>query len=426
MRRSLVATGATVAVLTGGLLAFGALGGQTPQPDPTPSAVVVADPQAAAIAALQSQVATKPTAETWAALGLAYVGKAKATGDPSWYAKAEGAVANSLKLGATYPGWTGEAALANARHDFRGAEAAARKGLALNAYNSTLYGQLGDALTQLGRYDEAAAAIDRMNQLQPGIPAFTRASYVFELRGDVAGARTALERALTDARSGPDIAFARYYLGELDLRYGAGAASALTQYQAGLAASPKDAILRAGRAKAEAALGQIDEAIADYRASVSARPEPTTVLEFAQLLDSVGDKEATDFYDLFRVQLKLYAAAGVALDTEATLFEADHGTPAAALTAAVAGWKSRPFVEMADAYAWALYSGGRYREALGWSAKAFASGWKPALALYHRGMIEKALGQRSAARADLTEALRLDPHFDPLAVPKARAALASL
>lgn len=422
--RTAVATGATVVGLSVALLATGAVGG-SPTPETSPAGVPVA---LGSIERAQQQLKLNPkNAGGWAKLAVLYVGQARSSGDPSWYTKAEGAVRESLRLDRTtnFLGYAGESILANARHDFRAAEAAARKGIAIDGYNSTLYGALGDALTQLGRYDEAAAAVDRMNTLLPGVPAFTRASYVFELRGDVKGARGALDRAAADATSPSDKAFTEYYLGELDLHYGGGAQSALLHYQAGLEAAPRDAILLAGRAKAEAAIGQTTPALTDYKAAVTARPEPTTVLEYAELLDSVGDPGAKAEYDLLRVQLQLYASSGVALDTEQTLFEADHGTPAKALAAAVAGWRTRPFVEMADAYGWALHANHRDREALVWSQRAFASGWQTAPALYHRGIIRLALGDRTGGRADLTKALALDPHFSPLAVPKARAALAS-
>jgi len=44
---------------------------------------------------------------TWAALGLGYVQQAKATVDPSYYGKAEGAVARSLALNTSvnFSGW---------------------------------------------------------------------------------------------------------------------------------------------------------------------------------------------------------------------------------------------------------------------------------------------------------------------------------
>jgi Flp pilus assembly protein TadD len=81
---------------------------------------------------------------------------------------------------------------------------------------------------------------------------------------------------------------------------------------------------------------------------------------------------------------------------------------------------------MADAYAWALYTNKRYAEALRWSDRALATGWTNALFRFHRGMIEKSLSRRAAARADLQAALTLNPHFSPLKVPRARAALVGL
>ena len=423
MKRLLAVLGiALVLVAVGTLVGRSSGPADSPVAAPTPTV----DPALATITRMQEGLKEHPKDYAgWAGLGVAYVQRARVTGDPAWYAKAQGAVDRSLALDTTrnYLGYAGLAALDNARHDFSAAEVAARKGLRINDYSSTLYGALADALTQRGRYQEAERAVDRMNQLLPGVPAFTRASYALELRGDVAGAREALDRAAQDAVAPADRAFVEYYLGELALHYGDGPAKALVHYQAALEASPDDAIVRAGRAKAEAALGMVDEALADYRSSVAARPEPQTVLELARLLESRGDPAAQEQYDLFRAQAALYTSSGVALDTELTLFEADHGSPAAALRAAVAGWRTRPFVEMADAYAWALHVNGRDREALGWTTKAFASGWHPAPALYHRGMIKLALGDRAGGRADLQEALRLDPSFDVLAAAKARAAL---
>ena len=429
LRRGLVA-GGTVVALAGGLLAVGALGGSpASKPEVTGAAPAVTDPLLKTIAAAQKALALNPQSfATWASLSLGYVQEAKVSGDPSFYGKAEGAAQKSLALDTktNFLGYAALAAVKNGRHDFRGALAAAQQGIAIDGYSSTLYGALGDALTQLGQYDKAAAAIDRMNQLQPGVPAFTRASYVLELRGDVAGSRAALDRAVKDAASPSDIAFSQYYLGELELHYAGGAAKALAHYQAGLDASPQDATLLAGRAKAEAALGQTAQALQDYGRSVQSLPAPQSVLEYAELLDAQHDPAAKAQYDLFRIEERLYGESGVALDTEATLFEADHGDPTKALHYAALGWKTRPFVEMADAYGWALFANKRYPEALIWANKAFASGWKTSPALYHRGMIWQALGNQRAARADLSEALRLDPHFNPLNAPRARAALAQL
>jgi len=234
-----------------------------------------------------------------------------------------------------------------------------------------------------------------MNQLRPGVAAFTRASYVFELRGQVPRARSALDLALQ-------------------------------HFHAGLQADPRDFASLAGQAKAEAALGQLGRALVDYRAVVSAVPQPQYVLELGELEQSQHNPDAARQYALFRTEEQLFTANGVTLDTEPTLFEADHGDPAAALRYAAAGWRVRPFLEMADAYSWAEYVNGHYPAALGWADKAAATGWRNALFLFHRGMIEKALGRSAAASTDLHAALTLNPHFNPLQAPVAQHALTAL
>jgi hypothetical protein len=431
--------GAGVLAVAGGLFTISGAGG-SPSTQPTQSSQSVpAGGSAAPAAAVDALTKTIMLAQqmlvsrpqdyaTWAALGLGYVQQAKATVDPSYYGKAEGAVARSLALNSTgnFSGWGARAALKAAEHDFRGARAAALRGISIDGYDSELYGALADADTQLGAYDQAAAAVQRMNQLRPGVAAFTRASYVFELRGQVPRARSALVMALQDSPDPADIAFAQDYLGELALNYGGDARAALQHFHAGLQADPRDFASLAGQAKAEAALGQLGRALVDYRAVVSAVPQPQYVLELGELEQSQHNPDAARQYTLFRTEEQLFTANGVTLDTEPTLFEADHGDPAAALRYAAAGWRVRPFLEMADAYSWAEYVNGHYPAALGWADKAAGTGWRNALFLFHRGMIEKALGRSAAASTDLHTALTLNPHFNPLQTPVAQHALTAL
>ncbi len=79
--------------------------------------------------------------EGWAALGSSYVDKARLTGDPSWYGKAEQAVARSLGVRPGNPaGLTGRASLEAGRHEFTQAVATARQAIAVNPYGAPAYG----------------------------------------------------------------------------------------------------------------------------------------------------------------------------------------------------------------------------------------------------------------------------------------------
>ncbi len=102
------------------------------------------------------------------------------------------------------------------------------------------------------------------------------------------------------------------------------------------------------------------------------------------------------------------------------MFHADHGDPRQALRYAEAGIRIRPFMDMADAYAWALHRNGRHEEALARSKKALSLGTRNALFHFHLGMIQESLGDVPAARAELATALEINPYFSPLWAPVAR------
>lgn len=359
--------------------------------------------------------------QAWATLGLDYVQQAKITVNPAYYPKATGALATSLRLhhANNYVAMAGEAALNAAEHRFRAAKRWAERGLRIDPNSATLYGALDDADTQLGHYGQAFAAVRRMNDLQPGIPAFTRAEYVYELRGDIASATRIMHTALAQASEPSDKAFIDYYLGQLAFNNGR-FAKALHANVAGLAADPTYFALLEGKAKAEAALGRNAAAVRDYLTVVSEVPQPEYVVEAGELLASLGQAEqARQEFSLFDTENKLFQSNGVTLDTDPTLFYADHGHPKLALRYGKVGIRIRPFIEMDDAYAWALHVNHRNRAALRNEHKAMSLGTRNALFAFHAGMIERSLGQSGLAAHDLRRALAINPAFSPLLAPVA-------
>jgi tetratricopeptide (TPR) repeat protein len=382
-----------------------------------------------AIEAAQVRLRTLPKDyQTWAQLGSAYVQQARVTGDPSYYPKAQGALEHSLQLKPTdnVAAMIGQGSLANARHEFSQARDWGRKATAANPYQAGGYGVLADALTQLGDYTGADTAVQKMLDLQPGLASFSRASYAFEERGQTSQARDAMKRALAEATDPADVGFCRYYLGELDFNSGDPKA-AMEQYRLGLLAAPNSDPLLAGRAKAEAALGRTDAAVTDYAEVVARLPLPEYVLEYAQLLTSLGrtDQAKAQFSLLTSIQ-QLFTANGVVDDLTSAIVAADYGSPTEAVQHAQAEWARRHSVLVADALGWALHRAGQDKEALTYAVKANQLGWHNATFVYHLGMIELALGRRDAARGHLSTALRTNPHFDRVQAPKATAALNSL
>lgn len=381
------------------------------------------------IASLQERLRRLPAdSASWATLGLAYVQQARVTGDPAYYPKAAGALRRSLQEEphGNAPALTGQAALAGARHEFLASLRLAQRAQRLNEFDAVSAGIVVDALVELGRYRQASRAVQRLVDLKPGVPSYSRVSYVFELRGDLAGARYAMQRALDAAYSRDDKAFALFQLGELAWNAG-DLDGAERRYAEGLRLDPTSVQLLAGRAKVAAAMGDTRRALRYYRTVTQRLPQLTYVLEYADLLASLGRQSAAERqYAVVDAQAQLLRAAGVNVDLDLVLYDADHGRPRQALQAAASVWSKQRSVHVEDAYAWALHVNGRDRQALEHARAAAALGTRNALFAYHRGMIEHALGMRSAAERSLRRALSINPHFSPLHAPTARRVLASL
>lgn len=396
---------------------------------PAAGVAEASDPSDPVIASRQAELRVDPDDRlAWAELGTAYVDKARTSGDPTWYPKAEGALARSLEIQPddNFEAMLGSALLANAQHDFGAGLTWARQAEGVNRYSATVYGALNDSLTQLGDYPAASAATKRMLELAPGVASYTRASYDFEQRGADDDARYALDRALEVAKSPADVAFCRAALGDLSFNSG-DPAEAVRQHDLALEASPRHQPSLAGRARAEAALGRPEDAIRDYEAVLSRVPLPEHVLELGELHEALGDDDAAqEQYDLLGVELELFAANGVFGDLTASQFEADHGDPERALELAGREWERRQSVLVADAMAWALHANDRDAEALVYATQANRLGWHNATFRYHLGMIEAALGRSDEARVHLGEALMINPGFSPLRTTTAKRTLAAL
>ncbi|SMQ15255.1 Cytochrome c-type biogenesis protein CcmH/NrfG [Streptomyces sp. Ag82_O1-12] len=385
----------------------------------------------AGIASLQQHLRAQPKDfGSWATLGVAYVEQARTKGDPSRYPQAQRALKRSLGL---EPGndqaLAGQAALAAARHDFPGALAHADRALKQNPYNERALCTRIDALVELGRYDDAAKAADTADDRRPGIPVFTRYAYVRELRGDVRTAREVLERALSSAHAPADVAYVATALGQLAWNQGE-YKTALDHYARALAAD--DAYLPAleGRARAQAASGDRTAAVRGLEQVVARFPLPGPLVALGELYEdrgADGDRaKAGDQYALVDAWTALARAGGANTDLETALAAADHGDEKEALRAARAEWDRRHSVHTADALAWALHVNGQDEEALPYARRATATGYRNAVFLYHRGVIERDAGDKREARTHLKAALDLNPGFSPLGAREARTALKDL
>jgi tetratricopeptide (TPR) repeat protein len=370
-----------------------------------------------AVASLQGRLRAAPGDwRSWAILGMAYVQEARVIADPGYYPKAQGALHRSLSLHrrGNFEAFTGQGALALARHDFAAALRWGRKARAVNPYNANVFGVIGDSQIELGRYESAFRTLQRMVDLRPDLSSYARASYARELQGDVPGAVHNMRLALQAAGTRDDQAFTCYYLGELAFNSGH-VARALRWYRRGAALAPEYYPPQAGIAKVEWAEGRLTSAIRDYRSLVARYPLPEYAIALGDLYAVTGQTAAArKQYDLVRAEERLFEAARVNVDLELALFDADHGRPRKALAAARSEWARRHSIMVADALAWALHQNGLDRQALRYVRLSHRVGYRSALFRFHQGMIELSLGLTDPARRHLRSALSINPHFSIL------------
>lgn len=412
-----------VAVLGAGAGSTGVSAGSAPPP------LAGSAGPAGSVAALQQRLTALPRDHrAWARLALAHVEQARASGDARLYAKAEQAVRRATRLAPRDPQTLiAVATLAAARHRFTRALSAAEAALAENPYSAQAHAVRSDALTELGRYRAARRAAERADDLQPGPATFARLSYAAELRGDLGGASRLMRRSRDAAgNSAAAYAFASFHLGEL-ARLSGDHRAAARHYAAALAADPDFLPSLAGRARLAVARGDLVAAERDYRTVVRRLPLLEYVVELAELYQATGRPDlARAQFAVAEASAALARAGGIRTDLETAVYQADHGSPAAALAAARAAYSDRRTVHTSDALGWALHANGQDVAALPHLRQANRLGTRDPVLLFHLGMVEAALDRDGAARRHLRAALALDGGSAPLRAQQARAVLAGI
>jgi tetratricopeptide (TPR) repeat protein len=326
-------------------------------------------------------------------LGSAYLQKVRETGDPTYYPKAQSLFDSALRRQPGNPSaLTGLGNLALARHDFRrglvlGAEAHRRAPQMLAPYFV-----LVDANVELGRYAAADATLQQLVDLRPTLASYARVSYVRELHGDLPGAIAAMRLAVNSGgATHENLAYVQTLLGNLEFDRGHLAAAA-SDYRDARLSFPGYVPALAGLAKTDAAAGEFDNAVAEYRTAVSRLPLPEYITGLGETELAAGrTAQATRDLALIGAEERLLQANGVNTDVDLALFEANHGSSA--------------------------------RAALTWARRALKLGSIDPNFLYHAGIAATEAGARTNADRYLRRALALNPHFNPLYAPLARKAL---
>jgi tetratricopeptide (TPR) repeat protein len=413
----------TVAVFAAALVTFMLVNrGSSPAPQSATDGTV--SPGASTdtrIKGFQSLVKSKPKdSGGYDLLGDAYLQKVRETGDASFYTRADGVYSKALQLNPRDPAAvTGAGALALSRHDFSAALRYGQRARQLAPYSFQPLGVIVDAQVELGRYRDAERSLQQMIDLKPNLASYARVSYFRELHGDLRGAIEAMKLAVSaGGGAAENVAYVQTLLGNLYFNVGR-VGDARESYRTALETLPGYVPATAGLAS----VSPVDRALRLYRHAVARLPLPQYVIALGELQQAAGKHPD---YDLVRAEERLLQANGVNTDVDLALFEANHGSPARAVSLAKRAWAAAPSVRSADALGWALTSAGRPGQGLHWARRALALGSRDPLFLYHAGKSAQAAGRAALARAYLSESLALNPRFSPLYAPRADRALKEL
>jgi tetratricopeptide (TPR) repeat protein len=326
-------------------------------------------------ASLKTLSATPGQVAALEELAAAYLQKMRETTDFSYVDRAAKLVDEAL---AKQPGDLEAMVLWNEielnRHHFAKVVETTRTLVKTAPGDARLWGMMGDSLMEIGDYNAAADAYERMLQLRPGLASYNRVSWYRFVTGDAEGAIDAMRRAVRVAGAAPEnLAWCLVDLGNLYFKTGS-LDEAEWNFQAALQTFPEYHPAFAGLGKVHAARGRTADAIAAYARAENIVPLPEYAGALRQLYIRQGNTaEARKQEQLLDVVDRLARANFENTDRTLALVLADQNRNLdRALELARNELAFRRDVYTYDALAWVLYRSGHVEDAREAMTKAMA------------------------------------------------------
>lgn len=312
----------------------------------------------------ERQIAQRPDhVPYYNGLAMAYARRARETSDVAYYAKAEETLKRGFELAPdNFEGLKVKTWLLLGRHEFARALESATALNKRNPDDITVYGYLADANAELGNYKAAVAAAQWMLNLRPGnIAGLTRAAYLRELHGDIAGAidlmlmaydATAYQEAEDRAWLLTQVAHLYFVNGDLEKseKYARGALEIFPNYHYALGAL----------AEVRLQQNRNDEAAELFQRRYAAAPHAENLFSLAEALERSGrHEEAAKAFKEFEEKSLLESRIADNSNHELIAYYLDYAKkPADALKLAEAELTRRHDVYTLACYAWSLAANG--------------------------------------------------------------------
>jgi tetratricopeptide (TPR) repeat protein len=358
--------------------------------------------------------------DPWITLGRAWVRKARESADPGFYLNADACAAVVLAKSSD------NAAALDLRglvmmngHQFEKARAIAERVTEKHPEDPMAWGTLSDALLEMGRYEDASIAVQKMVDLKPNLPSYSRASYLQWMRGDVGSAKQTVRAALDSGRDfkrDPEpgawvlVQAAMMFWNEGDYE-GADAG-----FDKALERISDYAPANVGKGRVAMARGDHRRAAELFERAYKVSPLVETAWLLGDAREAAGDaKGAAEAFAFVEKDGKKTDPRTLSLfwSTKGT-----HTDEAVALAREELAVRKDVYTE--DALAWALYRAGKVDEAKTHIAAARRLGTPDARLVYHEGAIRIAAGEKSKGKQLVEKALASNRAFDATSAREAR------
>lgn len=300
------------------------------------------------------------------------------------------------------------------RHDFKAVAERAQDMAKYAPSDPGNWGNIGDALMELGEYERAGQAYSKMFSLRPNLASYNRLAYFHFVTGDAQGAIELMRDAVEAGDPLPEnTAWCLAELGDMYFKIGK-LTEAADAYGNALDLFPGLHRASAGLGKVQAIRGQIEVAIRSFERAQSIVP----LVEYAGALEdlyaAVGKPEkARQQRDLVSTIEKIGKVTNEKTNRNLALVLADHSRDLKfALELMETEIPVRGDVYTWDALSWVLFKSGRTEEAKIAMAKALRLGTPEPRFYYHAAKIALASGDEPAARAYSQRVTSLNAKFD--------------
>jgi tetratricopeptide (TPR) repeat protein len=367
------------------------------------------------IAAAKQQIETDPKKlQAYNALALADIRRARETADPIYLNDANAALAEGMKLDATdFQLQKTQLALLLSRHDFARAKEQATALHHRTPDDVMTYGYLAEADMGLGDYPDAETNAQWMMNMRPNnTPALLVGARLRVLYGDAHGAIDFLNRAF--AQTSPieveELAWIANQIASIQIDSGQSDAAEQTLGRAEQLFSHYPYTIE-NLARVRMAQNRASDAVQLWMKARTVDRNPDVVYELAKSQEAAGQK--VEAHATFAEFEKLASAPDSSTDEARLDLVLMHaGNTAAAPDALKLGQQliqSRRDVWTLDAYAWALYANGNFKDADVAEQEAIAVGVQNAQIFDHAGHIAEKMNRGDDAGKYFKLAVQANP-----------------